>query len=153
MSVSKNRPVVQPRYHTPSPLVWLIGHANEATVVVEGVEMMALADTGSQISDLTKGFCSEFGLRILPLGVCCISQGQGISQNHTRDIEAYLTIPGLAWYNKDMLFLVIPDHKYEERVLVEIGTKVIDHLVMIMTKEEFQEAGDTWKQVHLSTVI
>ena len=52
-----------------------------------------------------------------------------------------------------MLFLVIPDHKYGERVPVQIGTQVIDHLVVTMTKKEFQQAGDTLKQVHLTTVI
>ena len=30
---------------------------------------------------------------------------------------------------------------------------VIDHLVVTMTTEELQQAGDTLKQVHLSTVI
>ena len=29
--------------------------------------MIALVDTGSQISSLTEGFCSEMELRILPL--------------------------------------------------------------------------------------
>ena len=72
-----NKLAVEPRYHNPSPLVWLSGHANKATVVVEGVETMALVDTGSQISALTKGFCLEYGLRILPWGVHCISKGQG----------------------------------------------------------------------------
>ena len=56
----------------------LLGQANEAMVVVEGVEMMALVDTGSQVSTLTEGFCSGFGLRILPLGVCCSLKGQGV---------------------------------------------------------------------------
>ena len=42
---------------------------------------------------------------------------------------------------------------YGERVPVEIGTQVIDHLVMTMTEEELQQAGDTQKQIHLSTVI
>ena len=49
-------------------------------------------------------------------------------------VEAILTIPGLPWYNEDVLFLVIPDHKYGERVPVQIGTQVIDHLVMTMTE-------------------
>ena len=34
--VSTDKPAAEPGYHNPSPLVWLTGHANEATVVVEG---------------------------------------------------------------------------------------------------------------------
>ena len=53
MSMSTNKLMAEPGYHNPDPLVWLLCHANEAMVVVEGVEMMALVDTGSQISALT----------------------------------------------------------------------------------------------------
>ena len=52
-----------------------------------------------------------------------------------------------------MLFLVIADHKFGGRVPVQIDTQVIDHLVVTMTEEELQQAGDTWKQVHLRTII
>ena len=52
-----------------------------------------------------------------------------------------------------MLFLVISDNNYWERVPVQIGTQVIDHLVVTMTEKELQQAGKTWKQVNLSTLI
>ena len=42
-----------------------------------------------------------------------------------------------------MLILVILDHKYEERVPVQIDTQVIEHLVVTMTKKKLQQAGDT----------
>ena len=58
-------------------------------------------------------------------------------------IEANLTIPGLHQYNEDMLFLVILDHKYGERVSVQIGTQVVDHLVATVTEKELQQARDT----------
>ena len=47
--------------------------------MVEGVETMALVDTGSQVSTLMGGFCLEFGLTILPWGVCYVLRF------HTRD--------------------------------------------------------------------
>ena len=74
--VSMDKLVAEPEYHNPSPLAWLLGHANEATVVVEEVEKMAVVDTRFQVSTLTEGFCSEFG--ILPLGVCYISWRQEV---------------------------------------------------------------------------
>ena len=49
MLVSTNKPVAESGYHNADPLVQLLGYANEAMVVVEGVEMMAQVDTGSQI--------------------------------------------------------------------------------------------------------
>ena len=68
-------------------------------------------------------------------------------------IEASLTVQDLAQYTEDILFLVISDHKYGERVPVQIGTQVIGHLVATMNEKELQQARNTWKQVHLSAVI
>ena len=56
MPVTNDKPAEEPGYHNTSSLVWLIGYYNQATVVVKGVEMMALVDTGSQVSTLTEGF-------------------------------------------------------------------------------------------------
>ena len=122
-------------------------------VVVEGVEMMALMDTGSQVSTLTEGFCSEFRLRILPLGVCSILRAQGYCDTIKGICRGNLIIPGLPQYNEDVLFFVILDTKYGERVPLQKGTPVIDHLVMTMNAQELQQAGYTWKQVHLSTLF
>ena len=61
----------------------------------------------------------------------------GILIQYKGYIEVYLIIPDLSKYNKDVLFLVISDNKYGERVPVQIGT----------------QAEETWKQVHFSTVI
>ena len=54
MLVSTNKLVVESGYHNLDPLVWLLGCANETMVVVEGVEMMVLVDTGSQIFAVTE---------------------------------------------------------------------------------------------------
>ena len=67
MPVITGKLATESRYHSPDPLVHLLGCANGSRVVVEGVEIIVLVDTGSQISALTKGFHTEMGLRILPL--------------------------------------------------------------------------------------
>ena len=36
MLVNTNKLVAESGYHNPDPLVWLLGHANEAKAVVEG---------------------------------------------------------------------------------------------------------------------
>ena len=67
MPVNTSKLVAEPGYYNPEPLLCLLGCANETKFVVKGVEMMALVDTGSQISALTEGFCTEMGLKILLL--------------------------------------------------------------------------------------
>ena len=67
MAVNTGKLVTESGNHSPEPLVHLLGYANETRVVVKGVEITTVVDTGSQISALTEGFCTERGLKLLPL--------------------------------------------------------------------------------------
>ena len=72
------------------------------------------------------------------------SRGWGdISIPYKGYVEANLTIPDLPYYNEDVLFLVLANHKYGDRVPVQIGTQVIDQLVATVAKMELQKAGKT----------
>ena len=115
MLVNTGKLAAESRYHNPDPLICLLGHANETKVVVEEVEMMALVDTGSQISVLTEGIFTEMGLKILPLknlirGVLDLKGMGGISIPYKGYIEANLTIPDLPWYNESVLYLLVSNH-------------------------------------------
>ena len=68
-----------PGYHNPSPFLWLNGGSNEAMVVVDGVELMILADTGSQVSTLTESFHFEFGLKFFLYVFFCLDRIGDIS--------------------------------------------------------------------------
>ena len=107
-------------YHSSNPLVHLLGHATETKVVVEGVETMALVDTEFQISSLTEEFCTDIGLKILPLrnlirGVLHLKRTGDILILYKGYVWANLTIPDISQYNEDVLFLVVSHHKYGER--------------------------------------
>ena len=66
--------------------------------------------------------------------MCCILSGGGILILYRGYKEANLTIAD----NEDMLFLVILDHEYGERVPAQMGTWVVVLLVLTMTKTELQ---------------
>ena len=36
---------------------------------------------------------------------------------------------------------------------MQIRTQVIDQLVATMTEKELKQAGDTWEQAHLNTIV
>ena len=48
-----------PEYHNPDPLVRLIGDANEAPAIVEGVPITSLVDSGACMSAMVKSFAKE----------------------------------------------------------------------------------------------
>ena len=50
-------------YHNPDPLFWLVGEANESTVMVEGQEARALLDPGSQLSAISLNWVRKLKLK------------------------------------------------------------------------------------------
>ena len=54
----------------PDPVVWLVGCANEALVVMDGQEVSALVDLGAQVSTISEKFCEELDLEIQPWVGC-----------------------------------------------------------------------------------
>ena len=64
------------QYYNPE-VVRLFGKVNEAPVVVEGVHILGLLDTGSTISAITDAFCHQYGLKVHPLGNLVKIEGTG----------------------------------------------------------------------------
>ena len=46
-----------PKYHSPDPLVRLIGEANEAPAMVEGVPLTSLVNSGACMSAMVQKLC------------------------------------------------------------------------------------------------
>ena len=69
-----------------------------------------------------------------------MSQGDGgITIPYKGYLETNLTIPDLPHYNKNELILVVANHKYGDRVPLQIGIHVIDQLVATMTKKNYRK--------------
>ena len=118
----------------PNPVVQLVGHANKAPVVMDGCEVAALVDLGAQVLTMSAQLCEELGLKIQPLGQLLELEGTGgAAIPYLRFVEVNLQIPGIRRYNEDVLLLAIPTMAYAERVLVMVGSKIIDKALSCMT--------------------
>ena len=99
----------------PDPVARLIGHANEAPVIVDSQEVTALVDLGAQVSNISAQLCKELGLEIQPLGWLLELEGTGgAAIPYLRFVEVNLQILGIRGYNKDVLLLAIPTTAYAE---------------------------------------
>ena len=80
MLVNAGKLVTESMYHNPDPLVHLLACANETKVVVEGLEMTALVDAGSQICPhrgiLYRNGVEDPSIEELDKG-CCVLRGWG----------------------------------------------------------------------------
>ena len=75
-----------PEYHNPDPLVRLIGDANEAPAIVEGVPITSLVDSGACMSAMVKSFAKELRLEIKPLKTILDIESTGVEQYHIMDM-------------------------------------------------------------------
>ena len=63
MAASHSNTIPQPR-----PMAHLVGHYNEASVVIDGQEVTALIDLGAQVLSISAQFYEKLTLQIQPLG-------------------------------------------------------------------------------------
>ena len=62
----------------PDPIAHLVGHSNEAHVIIVRQEVTALIDSVAQVSSISTQFCKEFTLQIQPLGQLLELEAMGV---------------------------------------------------------------------------
>ena len=110
------QPVAPVPFLNPDPIAHLVGHSNEVPVVIDGQEVTALMDLGTQVLSISAQFCKELTLQIKPLGWLLELEGTGgAAIPYLRFVEENLQIPGIRNYNEDVLLLVIPTMTYSKK--------------------------------------
>jgi hypothetical protein len=108
----------------------LIGKPNEAKVIVNGLTVNALLDSGSCVSTITEGFLREHlsSVEIKPLEhFVHIECADGESLPYRGYIEVFLKTVGLSPDQESpCLFLVVPDSQYNGTVPVLLGTNYLE---------------------------
>ena len=115
--------------------VELIGSASEVTVAIEGIQALALLDTGSTVTTVSEGFYMEY-LTHLPLhpitDIIRIECADGEQLPYHGYIEAAIDgigVPSTSDESPCFPILVVPDRNYNKGVPLLIGTNVLQHLL------------------------
>ena len=121
---------------------------------MDGQKVITLIDSGAQVLSISSQFCEDLTLQIQPLGRLLKLEGTwGSAISYLRYVEVNLQIPGIKNYNKDVLLLVIPTMTYSEKVLVMVGSKIIDWAMGWITKGELSKVTTTWRQAHFRAIM
>ena len=148
------RQVVPVPFLNADPIACLIGHSNEAPVIIDGQEVAALIDSGAQVLSISAQLCEDLTLQIQPLGQLLELEGMGgAAIPYLGFVEVNLQILGLKGYSKDVLLLVIPTTTYSKAVLVVVGTKIINKAPSLMTVGELAKATATWRKANFGAVM
>ena len=63
-------------------------------------------------------------------------------------------IAGISSFNRDVLMLISPTTaRYHQRVPIQVGHSVIDHVASCISEKELQSLSQSWKTAYVSTII
>ncbi len=118
-------------------------------MIINSEPCRALADTGSDITQLTKGYCACRSLSIWPLeelpGYQGPTEGAGGVQVH---FHGYMVVKlkssNIKNYHEDVCTLIIDDTPFHNDTPLTIGTNVIDHAIRVMTEMEQNLLTEDW---------
>lgn len=124
----------------------LVGTSNEAQIKINNIETIALIDSGSCVSSISKSFYDEH-LSSEPLRplteILKVECADGSELPYLGYIEATLSTLGIPNSTEQQcLFLITPETKYSTKTPVLLGTNILNEL-LIQCKNNF---GETFLQ-------
>ena len=111
-------------------------------VMLEGCEVLALADSSSQVNTMMPEFIQERGYPVLPLDglVTYPLHLVGLGSRHTcplRFVIVRLQVKEVAGYDEDVVFLVVLDESaFGKRVPIVIGTCTLVQVINVIKESE-----------------
>ena len=84
-------------------------------------------------------------------GLLDIEGTGGIELPYEGYVEVNLQIPGIGAYNQDALMLQVPDSKFGDKVLIQLGTQIIDTTLQVITKS--YQILATGAREHISVLL
>ncbi len=118
-------------------------------MIVNSEPCRELEDTSSDITQLTKRYCSHRNLLVRPLNELPSYQGPveeaGRVQVHFHSyVVVKLESSDIKNYHEDMYTLVIDNTPFHNDTPLTIGTNVIDHTIRVMTESEQSILTEEW---------
>ena len=132
----------------------MIGPKNEVEVVINDEWIIALVDSGVQISAVSMAFVKCHNLPIWQLQQLLDFEGfGGVDIPYIGYTQIQLQILGIKDYNKDILVFIQKDSRYSEQVPVVLGTLHIKNVIQSATREELLKLGDAWEMGTLGSFM
>ena len=119
-------------------------------LTIEGRNVNALADSGSQVNMITPTLVQQYGFPVLPLEdlVDYPLNLVGLGGKHTSPLGfviLHVQVWGITGYDEDTVFLVVPDEsEFGWRVPLVIGTCTIGRIINVIQESEIDHLSTPW---------
>ena len=143
-----------PQYHNPDPIAHLVGPTNEAEVILEGICIPTLIDTGANMTCINQWLAKALKLPVKPLQTFLNIEGTGGGRvPYYGYVEGRHEIPGLPKFGEDVLMLVIDYSPYGKRVPIQLGTIHIDMVLKALEENKGHEVSEGWKRAQVAATL
>ena len=142
------------KYHNLDPLVRLIGPMNETEIILEGVKMKALIDTGANMSCVNKWLVENLQLPVQSFQTILNIEGNGgVRVPYYGIVECQLGLPEVKGFQRDVFMLEIDDSPYGKKAPVQLGTLHIDMILKATEQNPTAQLGDSWEWAKLASSL
>ena len=130
-----------------------------ASLRVEGREVNALADSGSQVNTVTPGYVRQLEFPMLPLHDLIDHPlnliGLGGTRTHPLGfVILRVQVSEIAGYDEDVVFLVVPDESEFSRCIpLMIGTCTLGWIVNVIKESKLDRLSTPWAVVRASRLL
>ena len=151
--------IQDPLLEAGGPAVHWIGPETLVDLTIEGRNVNALVDSGSQVNTITPTFMEHYGFPVLPLEdlVDHPLNLVGLGGKHTsplRFIILHMQVWEITGYDEDVVFLVVPDEsKFGHRVPLVIRTCTIGQIINIIQKSEIDHLSMPWATARMVQLL
>ena len=141
------------------PAAHWIGPETLVDLTIEGRNVNALADSGSQVNTITPTFLQHIGFPVLPLEdlvdhpLNLVGLG-GKCTSPLGFIILHMQVWEIAGYDEDIMFLMVPDEsKFGHRVPLVIGTCTIGRIINVIWESEIDRLSTPWATARMAQLL
>ena len=128
-------------------------------LTIEGRNVNALADSGSQVNTIMPTFMQHYGFPVLPLGdlVDHPLNLVGLGRKRTsllRFVIVHMQVQEIAGYDEDVVFLMVPDEsEFSRRVPLVIETCAIGWIINVIRESEIDHLSTPWATARMVQLL
>ena len=159
MNVHITGQIRDPLLEVGGPVSHWIGPETLVDLTIEGRNVNALVDSGSQVNTITPAFVQQYGFPVLPLEdlVNHPLNLVGLGRKCTSPLSfiiLHVQVQEIAGYDEDVVFLMVPDEsEFGRRVPLVIGTCMIGWIINVIWESEIDHLSTPWTKVMMAQLL
>ena len=128
-------------------------------LTIEGRNVNALVDSGSQVNMIMPNLAQQYGFPVLLLEdlVDYLLNLVGLGGKHTSllgFVILHMQVWEIAGYDEDVVFLVVPNEsEFGQRVPLVIGTCTIGRIINVIQESEIDHLSMPWATVRMAQLF